>query len=451
MKIHVLEFKVKDHLFGIRTEFIKNIFDIEFLKNAPLLPDYVYGVTVHGKLVLPLICTEKILEIADECSSPIGKTAITVDIKGKLFSLVVDDILKIQEIEKNNNDNEIINFYNLKGKVIEEITPEFLNMKIDIPSFRYRRELSEEKEADQKARKEEVNFLIFKLDDRLFAIKAESIKKVEYLSSLESIPDRSEQWLEGIFLLKDIPIFVGNLKKLLEIGDELGEYLIILENGNKLFSFAVDDIVDITSVEKSDISSRATYSPDSTFKDYFLYNKKVVPVLSEEFINKIIDRYSISTNVDINNNNKTNKLEVDFLIFRICNERFCIRMENIDEVLELKEVHIGNYPTENPLIRGIIATGKESLFLVQYNHIISSDYVPEENEEDKILVLKKGNIKFGLLVTEIEDIVSVPEENIVEFEEKKLFIAGNIKDSSGDLINIINIDWIKESREVQFV
>jgi len=107
-KINLLEFKINDNLFGIRTNHIKNIFDIENVKESPLMPDYVVGVTIHGKKAYLLICLEN----------------------------AVDEILRIQEIEDTGNANDIINFYKVKDMVLEEITPEFLKRKIKIPSFK---------------------------------------------------------------------------------------------------------------------------------------------------------------------------------------------------------------------------------------------------------------------------------------------------------------------------
>ncbi|WP_457623899.1 chemotaxis protein CheW [Persephonella sp.] len=438
MKINLLEFKVDGQLFGIRTEYIKNIFEVESIKQAPLFPEYVCGLTVHGKYIFPLISLRKILELSHKSENPLGKTAVTVNVSGKYFSLLVDEILKIQEIEKKDKDSDIINFYNLKGEVLEEITPEFLSLKVKIPPLKQTVNTDTLKKLNNKKEDEE-NFLVFNLNEKLFGINTDCIKKVEFVESLVETVAKEDEWIEGIFLLRDIPIKTGNLKKLLNLDGKSGDYLIIIEKDKNLFGFLVDNIIDIFPVKNSKINRGS--SNDSYFRDYVVYNGSVIPILSPDFIKNILEKYSLKVS-DIENHGNNNKTdEIDVLIFRIGSENLGIKMENVDEVIEFKDIHLSNYPTENKAIKGIMALNDESLFLISYEDFLNQK-IDIESEEVKVLIIKDGELKIGLLISDILDLISVTTENFALFESDSSFILGTVLHKKEGLINLINPRWI---------
>ncbi len=439
MKINLLEFKVKGHLFGIRTEFIKNIFDIENIKTLPLLHEHVVGFTFHNRHVYPLICLESLLQLSKECNKPIGKTVITIFSKEKYFSLIVDEILKIQEIEKTGEGDDIVNFYNLQGRILEEITPEFISKNVKLPPLKQKNFVNLLFMKQDKNQDKEESFLIFSLDNRYFAINTEFVKKVEYIESLEKTITKEDEWIEGAFLVKENVVKAGNLKKIFNLKTtKKEENLIIIENNGKIFSLLADDIVDIFSVKKSEINIGTNDS--SIVKDFIVYNNKVVPILSDSFIINAVEKFSV---INGKNNEKkaNNKKIVDILIFRIGKEKFGIKMKNVSEVLEYSDVYISSYPTENKSIIGIIATERESFFLISYYHILNQTK-EDSLEESKILVMEDNRLKIAVLISDIEDILSIPEENIAEFEDDFQFIKGTIITKSNEIINIINPNWI---------
>ncbi|SNZ10129.1 purine-binding chemotaxis protein CheW [Persephonella hydrogeniphila] len=436
--INILEFTVKDLLFGLRTEYIKYIFDIEHVKPAPLMPDYVAGFTVHGKYIYPLICMEKVLELSEECSDPVGKTAIAVDIDGNIYSLIVDEILKIQEIEETSSENDVVNFYNLQGRVLEEITPQFLRKKIKFPPVKQHVETDflGKKETQKKG---EISFMIFQLGDKWLAVNTDFVRKVEDIETVNITPVKEKEWIEGVFLVKGVPVKAGNMKKLLDIGNSSGSNLIILEKERKYFGLIVDEIIDIYTTEENRINRGS--DTDSIFKDFFVYSNRAIPVISESFINEVLDKYSLEIEETEDEFFTKGKSKVDILVFRIGKEKLGLKMENLDEVLELKEVHFSSYPTENEFVKGIIAKGNESYYLISYESALK-EKIDTDSEDTKILVITDKGFKVAVLISDIEDIISVPEENIAELEDDSLFIKGTVIDKKGGLLNLLNPRWI---------
>lgn len=441
MKINILEFKVKDHLFGIRTEFIRSIFEIESFRKSALLPENVIGFTSHNKHIYPLICMEKLLNLSEDCEDPYGKTAIVTVAGDKYFALVVDEIQKIQEIEKNQEGNEIINFYNLQGKLLEEITPEFLSLNIKLPPLN-QTFLTHSFSIQEKENKyNEKSFLIFTLGHQKCGLDTDFIKKVEYADKEinNKVKDKSS-WIDGVFLLRNNVIKVGNLRKLLGLEEiePIEKNLVIVEENNKIFSFLVDEIVDIHNVREEQINKSTDNS--FIFKDFIVYGSSVVPIISEDFIKEALEKHAIKVNNNVEGI-RNRKNEVDILLFKIGNEKFGIKMENVSEVFDYSDTHISSYPTENKAILGVITARKETYFLITYEHILGQK-IDKESEDTKILVISDDSVKIAILISQIEDIVHVPEDSIALFEDNSQFIKGTFLTKDGELINLLNPSWI---------
>ncbi len=447
MKINLLEFKIKDHLFGIQTKYIKNIFDVDNIKKAPLMPEYVIGFTSHGKDIYILICIQSLLGLSkDKCSQFLGKTAITIDIKGKLYSILVDEIVKIQEIEKTGSDDDIINFYKEQDTVLEEITPEFLSKVIKIPALTHNLaksrsvENNENYKEHQKSKRKEKNYLIFNLDDKLFAVETNFVKKVETLEGKEKVPLNEKDWIDGVYIIKDTAVKIGSFKKLLNISGENPQTVILIEKDKKIFGIAVDSIVDIYPMEESNLNKNI--NKDSLFSGFFIYKNKTVPVLSEKFLNDAFEKYSVEralkeeTTVD-------KKSIQNMLLVNILGENFALPMNSLDEVVEIDDLHISTYPSENPYIKGLATRKSNSFFVFSLEPLFKKE-MDLSNENSKALVIKKDDKKTAVLVSDIEDIISLPEEEITLFENGDLLIKGAIR-VKDEIIDIMNVEWFFKS------
>jgi len=97
---------------------------------------------------------------------------------------------------------------------------------------------------------------------------------------------------------------------------------------------------------------------------------------------------------------------VDILIINILGEKFALKMEDVNEVLEYEDVN------------------KEI----------------QINENVRIILLGKNGKYTGLLVSDVEDILPVPEENIAELKNNESLIGGSVI-LEPEIINLLNIDW----------
>ncbi|EDP73732.1 chemotaxis protein CheW, partial [Hydrogenivirga sp. 128-5-R1-1] len=387
-----------------------------------------------------LICVENLFGLSKEkCKNIIGKTAITVSVYDNQYSLVVDEIIKIQEIENTGSSSDVVNFYKVQDKVLEEITPEFLKLKIKVPSFKQLSTAQKGRKIKEEKNDEEKTFIIFTLGNKPFAINTDYLKKVEYIDNLEGNIAFENEWIEGVYLVKGTPVKTGNLKKLFGINDGKEENLLILEKENKSLGIKVDDIVDIYSIKKDHINEGT--NENNILKDFFVYDKKVVSVLSEKFLDEAISKYSLKYNKTdgVDKTQHTKHKEIDILIINILGEKFAIKMEDVAEVLEYDDVNISNYPTENKFIKGLAAYKNQSFFLVSFEEVFNKEINIDENV--RIILIEKNGKYIGILASDIEDIVSVPEENIAQLDNNKTIIGGNVI-LDKEIVNLLNINWL---------
>ena len=438
MSVQLLEFKVKDHLFAIKTDNVKLVFEVENIKKTVPIEDYLCGITTYANKSYLLIDFAKLIGLGKICDGSIsGKTAIVVDVFGKTYALVVDKIVRINEVRKKDYEGDIVSFYKDQNIVIEEITPEFLNLKIKVPPLKQIISHQEEETLIQKRKKEknEQNFLIFALEDFLYGINSQFVKKVEYLDTLNETPLKEDGWIEGVVLVKETPIKVGNLKKLLNLPEEKDkENLIVIQNDKKGFGFFADEIVDIYPLEENKIHKSVD---GNILKNFFIYQNKVVPILSESFLKEVLEKYSLDI-TDEDHQTDTQSLDKEaFLLIRIGSKIFAIPMEYLDEVIEYKDIHLSNYPNENPLIKGIAAYRKISFFLISLEPILKE----EIGEDKKILLLRKDDKVISLLINDIYDLIEVPKTNVFILDTDETLLGGTIL-NDGDVIELLNVNWL---------
>ena len=439
MKVSVLEFSIGDALFGIQADYIKLIFDVEIIKDVDMMPDYVIGITKYGENVYPLICTAKILGMDEGlCNQPIGKTAIVVKTKKGLYALLVDEILKIQEIEKT-DENSIINFYKEQDTVLEEITPKFIEQKVNIPSFFEKKE----KEFAKTLSQEEKAFVLSEIEDRIIGFDIDLVKKVEDIEELKPSKVPTESWVDSVYSIKNMIIKTGNLRKLLNINEKKGENLILLGKGNKVLGIEVDRINDFAAVSEDKISIS---TEEEIFDRYFIHNGKIVSVVANKHINNWIDQYALKSEIHHEEETKR-KTTKEILIIRIGDKKFALKMEEIIEVLNYEDVKISTYPTKNSYIKGIMAFREKTYYLISFETALNQKIDIDENT--KILLFYKDGKEGALLISEIEDILSVPEDKIIPVSSEDSFIDGALISDSGDIINFLNPNWVYNAGQLK--
>ncbi len=406
MKVTALEFRVKDKFFAIEMSKVKHFFEVENLIRLDFLPDFVEGVVRHNNNVYPLISLKKAWNIDD------GKkedTAVAIVFKDREYAVLIDEIVKIDELDK--KENFLVDVFEESGKLIGNLNLEFLN-DFKIPTFVNRAEKhEEEKNTDRES------FLLFKCNDEILAVDASLVKKIEDYEKDTII-------INGMVLNLTSP---GKIYKECEKTNVL-----VLEN-KKTMAFGIGDIIDIYLIDKNEI----TNSSEGIFNKYFLYKNKEVKVFSVNYLSKLIEKYGSVIKKD---NVKKFDEKIEVLLLNICGEKFAIRMSSVVDINEYDEASL-NFANNNPHVKGIITTREGATYILSFEKILKKE--PEISEDSKIIIIKDNKHLKALLVDGIDDIIYVKNENILLSNESDNIVGGMVI-SEKEMFPLINIKWPKD-------
>jgi len=405
MKVAALEFRVSDKYFAIEMNKVKHFFEVEDIKKLPSLPEFVVGIVKYNNYVYPLISLKKAWGIEEEDSD----MGIAIVYKGKEYAVLIDEIIKIDELEK--KENFLIEVFEENGKIIGNLSLDFLK-DLHIPTFK--NHYIEKK--DEIFNKENESFLFFKCNEEILGIETSIIKKVE------------EYQNSDIMILGESIVKVLDANKIYKKCEK--ENLIVLED-EKVAALPVGEIVDIHIIPKDKIMT----SNEGVFNKYILYKGKDVKLFSTSYLKKFIAKYGV--HIQKNNENKMYNEKTEVLVVNILGEKFAIRMKNITQIEEYEESHL-TFANSNPYVKGIITTNEGATYILSFEKILGKKHI--KNEESKIIVLKHHSDIKAIIVDEIEDLIYVDEENVIIANESENYIGGMIiyKDK---LIPLLNINW----------
>jgi chemotaxis signal transduction protein len=410
MKVSALEFRVADKFFAIEMSKVKHFFEIEDVMFLDFLPDFVEGIVRYNNYVYPLISLKKAWGIDDGVKE---ETAVAIVFKDKEYAILIDEIIKIDEMEK--KENFLLEVFEENGKLIGNLNLEFLK-DFKIPTFENRTEkFSGEKETNQGKNKE--SFLIFECNGEILGVDTSLVKKIE---------DYEKETL----ILNSMVVNVMPCEKIYKECEK--KNILVLEN-EKVMALSIGDIVDICIVDKDDV----TVSSESVFNRYFLFKSKEVKVFSNTYLKNAIEKHGVHIKKD-----KAKKFDekIEVLLLNICSSRFAIKMSSVLDICEYDEASL-NYANDNPFVRGIITTKEGATYILCFEKILKKEM--KITEDAKIIILKNEKHLKALLVESIDDIIYVKNENILISNESDNIIGGMVV-AEKEMVPLININWPRE-------
>ncbi|GAB6074293.1 chemotaxis protein CheW [Nautilia lithotrophica] len=407
MKVAALEFRVADKFFAIEMSKVKHFFEVENLMHLDFLPDFVEGIVRYNNNVYPLISLKKAWNIDDGKKEDI---AVAIVFKEKEYAVLIDEIIKIDELEK--KENFLIEVFEENGKLIGNLNLDFLD-DFKIPTFLNKN--IEKKEEKKNIDKE--SFLLFECNDEILAVETSLVKKIE-------------DYEKDILIINEMVINLTDQEKIYKKCDK--KNILILED-EKVIAFAIGNIIDIYLIDKNDI----TLSNDGMFNKYFLFKSKEVKVFSSNYLKKLINKYGSIIKKD-----KIRKFDekIEILLLNICGEKFAIRMSNVVDINEYNEVSL-NFANDNPHVKGIVTTREGATYILSFENILKKE--SKISEDSKIIIIKNEKHLKAILVDGIDDIIYVKSDHIL-ITNKSDNIIGGMVINNDEMIPLINIDWPKD-------
>lgn len=406
MKIAALEFRVADKYFAVEMEKVKHFFEVENLTELDFLPEFVEGIVNYNNHVYPLISLKKAWNIDDGVKED---TAVAIVFRDKEYAVLIDEIIKIEDLEK--KENFMVEVFEENGKLIGHLNLDFLD-DFKIPTFKNRREVKEDKKETEKE-----SFLIYECSGELLAVETSLVKKIE-------------DYEKDTLIINSM---VVNLTSQDKIYKECEKKNVLILEDDKVLALPVGSIIDIHLLDKDDI----TLAHEGVFNKFFLFKSKEVKVFSTNYLKKLISKYG-----SVIKKERARKFDekVEVLLLNICGNRFAIRMQNVLDISEYNEASL-NFANNNPHVKGIITTREGATYILSFEKILKKEH--KITEDSKIIVLKDENTLKAVLVDSIEDIIYVKKENILVSNGSDNIIGGMVIYEK-ELIPLVNIIWPKD-------
>jgi purine-binding chemotaxis protein CheW len=398
MKVPALEFRVGDKYFAIDMNKIKHFFEVEEVKKLPFLPHFVEGIVRYNDYAYPLISLKKAWKIEEDD----GDIAVAMVFRDKEYAILIDEIVKIGELEK--KKNFLVEVFEENGKLIGNLSLDFLD-DVKIPTFNNHYIEKETKNQDKES------FLLFECNDELIAIESEVIKKVEDLK-------------DELINLNGVIVKVFDFQKVYRCCE--AESLIILED-EKIAAFKVGKIIDIALVNKEEISE----SSEGVFRKFFIHKNREVKVISTSYIKKVVNKVGVRFS---KKEHKTYDEKEEVLVVDILGEKFAVRMRDVVDILEYTDNLY--YATDNPNIKGLITTREGATFVYSFEKYFNKEL--KLDEDVKVVAIKEKDVVKAFLINRIEDILYVSKEHILLSDDDGI-IGGVVLDK--DVIPLINPRW----------
>ncbi len=143
-------------------------------------------------------------------------------------------------------------------------------------------------------------YVVFSLNDELFAVNVKFTREVSVMPSINVIPD-SLPYMKGVFDLRGIIVPVLDLRVKFGMVEKIYDdstTIIIVEIFNKLIGLIVDAVVDVMNISKNDIQNTPHFS-NNTNRDSVIgigrVNGRIIVIVDAE---KIISKAELDGYLD---------------------------------------------------------------------------------------------------------------------------------------------------------
>ena len=439
-KIPLLLFRIGNLYFAVRNSIVRTIVELEENNIFPVVsfPDYVAGLLKHNNRVYVLICLAKLLEIHN-CQDLNEKETVVIEINGKTWGLIVDEVKNIFEVEKEDYKTGEVNVFKVDNLVVEELSDTFFFNHINIPSLSSN---VKEETQEKKTSENEISILLMKTKNSTVGIEISNVLKIEEKEHVKSHQRlETKSLFNKVYLIGERIIKTASLDDIIEIEQsniEKPVIVIVKGENNKILGLEVEDASELIHVKESERINNP--NQEVKFGFFIKHLDTAVPVLSKEFLNSLLEKEGLEEKEE-HFTKEDNTETQHFLIITIGDKEFALEASQVERIYKTEDIHLSPYPTKVKAIKGVVTTKKESYFLISLEEILETTI--EKTDENRIVVLKTKDGKVALKVSEVNNILEIPSENYFKLEDEgKFLIKGTILDENGKLFEVLNPEGV---------
>ena len=421
----ILEFRLGEEIYCFNTKIVKYVFDLEEYEELDGVDEAVFGIVRYESDAMLLIDTLFLYTHEKRMQLDNSKSVVVVeDENGALYGMAVDEILKIEDVEPASatvdlsSEELVIRHYKESDRLVHEVVPLPLLHAKKIPSFIKRK--TKQKEVLEKEKREWSEYLIFAINEKLFALKTEYVKEVvEKESEVFELEYKSTRF-KGAVAVREEVYKVANIKPLPKNAMEL----IVVQKERGRFCIEADRVFGIEHFNHDSLES--LHDTFCYIEGFYNREGEVTAVLDVNFFIPLQkEKTTISKKEEKSLREAKSALE-GFLIFRVGKRDFALDMKSVKQVVEEEDM---------PHASSSALSGASShiAFLTEWNHrgieVLALDRVlgvSSEHKASEVIIVQTKEKVSGVLVKSVEDIYYAKEEEIALSEDRESLISATL-------------------------
>lgn len=422
----------------------------------PLSPDFLLGIFNLRGMIIPVINLKRLLKFPDDSIELSQKVAI-VEIEGARIGLVFDatsEILRVSDqlissfdyvaedshriingAIKLDEGNRILQILDTKALLTIENVPQIVEQQ--------QRLLKQKKENHKDHRQKCISFSVNNIK---LAIEISKIHEIVKVPELKASSIQSDIFL-GIINLRGRTIPVVSFSRILKInydqavGETGDERIIILKIDRELIGLVVDTVECISSYYEEDVMTVPLLSKERMTMFNGCINLagegetlliSFDKILSNKEILEVTEGHSkIYQNAALEDGKKAGRRE-SYISFKL-DHLFGIAIKDIKEIINYSN-DVLNAPGMPFFVKGMLNLRSQLVTIIDTRSLYKMGDKPIDASSAKILIFEKDDERFGLIVDELESILTIDQEK--KFKVPSL-ITQNIQNQFQDDIKEI--------------
>lgn len=297
-------------------------------------------------------------------------------------------------------------------------------------------------------------YIIFELENKKYATAANNVTEIIKVKPFEVFEKMPENIL-GVIPFRDKIINIIDVKKELGItsSNKESKRIVIINYNNTFAGILVDEVQNITYFNEKEVE-QTPYNNDSSLCTGIIKNQnELISILDFQrlFLNNGISHtetsltttsstalksvnYSLIQDIDSQNS---------FISFKLDENIYCIDFNHIKEFSEFNLNIITPVPHTPDYLCGIVNLRGEFINIFDIKEFLNIK--PKAlNKKVKIIIISAQDIKIGILVDDIYDILKIPQEklvseNTIKSDKNKLTKAEIVLDDQ-KVISVLDVE-----------
>ncbi len=314
--------------------------------------------------------------------------------------------------------------------------------------------------------------LIFSLDNKFYGINVENVLEIIKVPKLD-VPQKMPKNILGLITYNNISVKIIDIYSILsykKCNYSLDSQVIIIKTEEAIFGIIVDKAVDVRQLKSQNIQPLPYHSEDNLVQYIYRLDDIFVSIIDLNSVQNVIQKTQFETSTtdvtelfpqDQKSTSIMEKRQFDlikkfessieqiyydieqYVIFTLSKNLYSLPIQNIREIVNLKNVSIVSLPSKYNYIEGIINLRGDFISVYNFEKFLKIDKgKKEKTSSGMLIVLELKDFKIALLVDEIIDITTIrPNEVIRKFDNKfeSKYVVSEIH-YNNKIISVISTD-----------